>query len=71
MRKLSLCLVLLALGTVTFAGCSNDAKKPIPKKPDAGAPAGGETTPAPDAPPATDKDKPAADTPAPPAGETK
>lgn len=56
MRKLSFCLVLLSLCTLTFAGCGKDNSKPIPKKPDSTAPADK----------ADEVDKPA-DTPADPA----
>ncbi len=39
MRKLFLSLVLLALGTLTFAGCDSGASKPITPKPDTTKPA--------------------------------
>ncbi len=50
MKKFAFCMVVLALGTVTFAGCNKDDKAP------ATTPAAGETE-TPDA----DTDAPAAD----------
>ena len=62
MKKLALCLVLLSLCSLTFAGCAEKKAKPKTTTPTTGAPAADETTP-----PAADKDKPA--DPAAPAAE--
>ncbi len=51
MKKLAYCLVLLGLGTMVFAGCAKEEKKPVTKPAVGGtekADEGATDTPAPD-----------------------